>query len=106
MNRETPPQMAGETATLAAYLDFHRATLALKCTGLSDDAVRERAVPPSSLSLLGLVRHLTDVERGWIGSCVGGLDLLPLYSDDANPDGDFDDVDADGNDHKRAVAGD
>ncbi|MGN9841406.1 DinB family protein [Nonomuraea sp. H19] len=94
MDRETPPQVAGETATLAAYLDFHRATLALKCSGLSDDDLRERAVPPSTLSLLGLVRHLTEVERGWFGNAVGGLGLPPLYFSDANPDGDFDDVDA------------
>jgi hypothetical protein len=64
-DRTDPPLEADERATLTAFLDFNRATLALKCDGLSDDQLRERAVPPSSLSLLGLVRHMAEVERNW-----------------------------------------
>ena len=61
--RADPPFEADERATLTAFLDFQRATLALKCEGLTDDQLRERAVPPSGLSLLGLVRHMAEVER-------------------------------------------
>ena len=48
---------------LEAWLDFHRAPLALKCSGLKDDQLRLAAVPPSSMTLLGLVQHLAEVER-------------------------------------------
>lgn len=50
---------------LQAVLDWHRATLIYKCAGLTGDQLAERAVPPSALSLLGLVRHMTKVERVW-----------------------------------------
>ena len=93
-DRTPPPQVADERETLAAYLDFHRATLEVKCTGLSDGQLRERPVPPSKLSLLGLVRHVTEVERGWFGNCVARRGLRPLYySEPDNLDGDFDDLD-------------
>jgi Protein of unknown function (DUF664) len=92
--RIEPPQVADERATLSAYLDYHRATLEMKCAGMSDQQLRQRAVPPSSLSLLGLVRHLTDVERGWFGESFGRRQLPPLYSSEPdNIDGDFDDLD-------------
>jgi hypothetical protein len=63
--RTIPPRQAGERATLTAFLDWQRATLALKCEELTDDQLRERAVPPSGLSLLGIVRHMAEVERNW-----------------------------------------
>ena len=50
---------------LQAFLDWHRATLLYKCQGLTGEQLAERAVPPSDLSLLGLVRHMTRVERTW-----------------------------------------
>ena len=50
---------------LDAWLDFHRATLLMKCEGVADDQLRNRSVPPSTLSLLGLVRHMSEVERHW-----------------------------------------
>jgi Protein of unknown function (DUF664) len=55
----------GERQALEAWLGFHRDTLLLKCAGLTAGQVEERAVPPSRLSLLGLVRHMTEVERWW-----------------------------------------
>lgn len=64
-HRTPVPYAADERATLTAMLDFQRDTLALKCAGLTPDQLRERAVAPSALSLLGLVRHAADVERGW-----------------------------------------
>ena len=93
-DRIDPPYEAGERAMLDAWLDFHRATLAMKCDGLSDAQLRERAVPPSTLSLLGLVRHMADVERNWFRRVLGGEDAPPLFWSDDDPDGDFDNVDS------------
>ena len=59
------PQPEGERATLRQFLDFQRATLLLKCSGLTGAQLAERNLPPSELSLLGLIRHLTNVERIW-----------------------------------------
>jgi uncharacterized damage-inducible protein DinB len=92
-NRVDPPFQAGERPMLEAWLDYHRGTLARKCAGLSDEQLRERAVPPSTLSLLGLVRHMADVERNWFRRVLGGEDAPPLYWSEADPDGDFDNVD-------------
>jgi uncharacterized damage-inducible protein DinB len=50
---------------LQAFLDWHRATLLYKCQGLNGVQLAERSVPPSELSLLGLIRHMTRVERVW-----------------------------------------
>ncbi len=54
-----------ERVLLQAFLDWHRATLLHKCAGLTGEQLAERAVPPSDLSLLGLIRHMTRVERAW-----------------------------------------
>jgi hypothetical protein len=62
---------------LRAFLDFHRATLAMKCDGLSDEDLRRQSMPPSTLSLLGLVRHLAEVERTWFRMIVNH-ERLPL----------------------------
>ena len=78
---------------LTAWLDWHRATLALKCEGLSPDQLRARLVPPSELSLLGLVRHMADVERGWFRRTLAGEDVPDRYSSADDRDGDFDNVD-------------
>lgn len=75
VERIEPPLVAGERDMLDAWLDFHRATLATKCDGLTDDQLRERAVPPSSLSLLGLVRHMGEVERSWFRRVLGGKEF-------------------------------
>ena len=74
--RIDPPLEADERATLTAFLDFNRETLALKCDGLTDDQLRERAVPPSSLSLLGIVRHMAEVERNWFRPVLAGEEVL------------------------------
>lgn len=80
IERVTPPRVGGERETLRAYLDFHRATLAMKCAGLSDDELRRRAMPPSTLSLLGLVRHLAEVERAWFRRTINGEDVPLVWS--------------------------
>ena len=91
--RQNPPYVAAERQMLEAWLDFHRQTLLGKCAGLTADQLRQRAVPPSSLSLLGLVRHMAEVERGWFRLRVGGEDAGFLFSSEADPDGEFDHVD-------------
>ena len=81
---------------LEAWLDYHRATLLMKCEGLSDDELKRRAAEPSTLSLLGLVRHLTDVERGWFRRSVGGEkgpEVGPIYYSDDRPEDDFEALD-------------
>jgi len=78
---------------LESWLQFHRATLAMKCDGLSDEQLRDRAAPPSSLSLLGLVRHMADVELNWFRRVLSGEDAPGLFWSEANPDGEFNDVD-------------
>ncbi|MGH3329409.1 MAG: DinB family protein [Streptomycetales bacterium] len=91
--RIDPPCVADEHTLLTSFLDFHRATLAIKCDGLTDAALRERSIPPSNLSLLGLVRHLAEVERWWFRAVLAGEDVGQIYCTDDNRDGDFDDVD-------------
>jgi uncharacterized damage-inducible protein DinB len=80
-----PPLIAGERETLRAFLDFLRATLAMKCDGLSDDELRRKSMPPSELSLLGLVRHMAEVERMWFRRVIGGEELPLVWS----AEGDF-----------------
>jgi uncharacterized damage-inducible protein DinB len=78
--RTGPPLTGGERETLRAYLDFHRATLAVKCEGLSDEELRRRAVPPSTLTLLGLVRHMAEVERTWFRRVIGAEPVPLVWS--------------------------
>ncbi|HUQ55180.1 DinB family protein [Lentzea sp.] len=79
--RPEPPLTGGERETLRAFLDYHRATLAMKCEGLSDDDLRRRSMPPSTLTLLGLVRHMAEVERTWFRKVINGEDLPLVWSD-------------------------
>ena len=65
VERVDPPYEGDERALLVAWLEYHRATLAMKCAGLTDDQLRTRSIPPSGLSLLGLVRHMAEVENNW-----------------------------------------
>jgi uncharacterized damage-inducible protein DinB len=90
--RTDPPYVADEHQMLESWLDYHRDTLAMKCAGLSPEQLRERSVPPSSMSLLGLVRHMTEVERNWFRRVLEGEEAPPLYYSDSDPDGDFDNV--------------
>ena len=65
MTRQDGPLPAGERASLQFFLDWQRATLLVKCAGLTGAELAQRTLPPSELSLLGLIRHLTNVERAW-----------------------------------------
>jgi uncharacterized damage-inducible protein DinB len=82
--RTEPPSTGPEREMLRAFLDFHRDTLAMKCAGLSDDQLREQSSPPSTLSLLGLVRHMAEVERTWFRRVINGEDLPLVWSDDGD----------------------
>src|SRR5215470_2584075 len=83
--RPEPPLVAGEREMPRAFLDFHRATLAMKCDSLTDDELRRRSMPPSTLTLLGLVRHMAEVERTWFRRVINGEDIPLVWS----PDGDY-----------------
>lgn len=78
--RVGPPLRGGERESLRAFLDYHRATLAMKCEGLTDEELRRRSSPPSTLSLLGLVRHMAEVERTWLRIVVNGEDIPLVWS--------------------------
>jgi uncharacterized damage-inducible protein DinB len=77
---------------LESWLDFHRDTLLWKCVGLSEAQLRERSCPPSNLSLLGLIRHMTEVEEGWFGH-VAGEEPVGRYERPDRPEADFEEVD-------------
>src|SRR5215472_5767123 len=97
VQRTEPLEPAGERAALQSWLDYHRATLLFKCQDLTGEQLVQRTAEPSSLSLLGLVRHMADVERAWFRRRFGRQPDLPgLYWSDAEPDGDFDLADAAG----------
>lgn len=88
--RNTGRTPLGERETLVDYLRHYRLTLELKCDALTPDQLALRSVPPSSLSLLGLVRHMARVEHHWFRRVMEGQHDLPrLYRTDDDPDLDF-----------------
>jgi hypothetical protein len=82
--RVGPPLIAGEREMLRAFLDYLRATLAMKCDGLSDGELRRQSMPPSTLSLLGLVRHMAEVERTWFRQVINGEAIPLVWSDEGD----------------------
>jgi uncharacterized damage-inducible protein DinB len=86
--RVDPEPSAGERITLTEFLDWYRQTMVLKVSGLTDEQARARLVG-SDTNLLGLIRHLTEVERSWFRRRLRGEDAPPRYYSDADPDGDF-----------------
>jgi uncharacterized damage-inducible protein DinB len=93
VDRNAEPKVGDERTLLEGWLDFHRDTLLMKCAGLTAEQLKLRAVEPSTLTLLGLVRHMALVERSWFRERAAGQDVPWLYSTEDNLDGDFDDVD-------------
>src|SRR2546429_10014819 len=87
ITRQGTPSVAGERQMLESWLDFHRQTLLSTCSGLTAEQLRQRSAPPSTMSLLGLVRHMTDVERGWFRRRIAGEDVDFIYSSEADPTG-------------------
>src|SRR6186713_1473064 len=80
--RPDPPMAAPERDSLRGWLDFHRATLAWKCDGLDDRQLRHPSMPPSTLTLLGLVRHMAEVERHWFRRVIAGETIRHVWSED------------------------
>jgi hypothetical protein len=80
---------------LEGFLAWHRALLRHKCAGLTGEQLAQRAVPPSNLSLLGLVRHMAKVERRWFRERIAGQQLDPMYDPALGQDADFEDLDPD-----------
>ncbi|MET9295055.1 DinB family protein [Streptomyces sp. NPDC003077] len=87
--RAVPPGVADERTMLERWLEFHRATLETKCSGLSDEQLRTASAEPSDLTLLGLVRHMAEVERSWFRRVLAGEDVPWVYCDEADMDRDW-----------------
>ncbi|GGV60651.1 hypothetical protein GCM10010294_09920 [Streptomyces griseoloalbus] len=87
--RREPANNADERTMLEGWLDYHRRTLAWKCEGLTDEQLRTASVRPSELSLMGLVRHMAEVERSWFRRVLASEDAGPLYFTETDRDGDF-----------------
>jgi len=95
VTRTDPPLVANERSALQCWLDYHRLTLRWKCSDLTGDQLVVRPVASSTLSLLGLVRHMAEVERSWFRKRFAGRsDLTELFCPEEYPDGDFDLTDA------------
>jgi hypothetical protein len=90
--RREPPETGDERAMLEGFLDFHRETFRWKCAELTDEQLRAYSVPSSALTLLGLARHITEVERWWFLPFVGE-EPEPVYFTDEKPNDDFDALD-------------
>jgi hypothetical protein len=82
----------GERNLLVTYLRDYRYTLRMKCSGLDAQSLATRSVPPSNLSLLGLIRHLTEAERAWFRRIMAGQDAPSVYRSAESPGGDHDDA--------------
>ena len=92
-DRTDGPTTGGERDVLDHYLDRARQTVLLKLAGLDAAQLATRPLPPSTLSLLGIVRHLTEVEAHWLRVVLlDEHDVPGLYCTSSSPDGDFDDV--------------
>jgi uncharacterized damage-inducible protein DinB len=91
--RTDPPYVADERTMLDAWLNFHRATLLWKCDGLSGEQLARHSAEPSTLSLLGLVRHMAEVERGWFRQTMADEDVPDIYVREDAVDAEFDEVD-------------
>jgi hypothetical protein len=93
--RENGPTLGDERTTLVEALRCQRLTLEMKCAGLDAEAMARRSVEPSTMSLLGLVRHLAEMERRTFRVMMAGQDAPRLYCSDTDRDGDFDGAVAD-----------
>ena len=88
--RENGPTLGDERTTLAEGLRCQRLTLEMKCSGLDAEAMARRSVEPSTMSLLGLVRHLAEIERATFRVMMAGQDVPRLFCSGTDRDGDFD----------------
>ena len=88
--REDGPRLGDERTTLVEALRCQRLTLEIKCAGLDAEAMARRSVEPSTMSLLGLVRHLAEMERATFRKLMSGEHVPRLFCSDTDRDGDFD----------------
>jgi uncharacterized damage-inducible protein DinB len=79
-------EVVDERSNLLEYLRAYRLTLRMKCEGLTPEQLATRSVPPSTLSLLGLVRHMAGVERDWFRRCAAGQDVPRIYRSESDRD--------------------
>jgi uncharacterized damage-inducible protein DinB len=103
--RPEPPLAGDETATLLGFLDFHRATLAWKCSGLDADGLRARTAA-SSMTLGGMLKHLALVEDSWFSRRLHGRDPAPPWDAvdwKADPDWDWHSAAEDSPEHLQAL---
>jgi uncharacterized damage-inducible protein DinB len=89
------PLSGDDRPILEGFLAWHRALLRRKCAGLTGEQLAQCAVPPSNLSLLGLVRHMAKVERTWFRERIAGQEFEPMYDAALGADADFEDLDPD-----------
>ena len=87
--RETGTELGDERSVLVEYVRLYRLTLEMKCADLDAEQLARRSVPPSTMSLLGLVRHMADVERHWFRRVMAGEDAPPLYWTEGEADVDW-----------------
>jgi len=93
-SRTDGPMTGGERAVVDHWLDLYRDTVLLKIAGLNAEQLTRCAVPPSAMSLIGVVRHLTEVEAYWLRVVLlDEQDVPDYYCTAGSQDGDFDDVD-------------
>lgn len=93
--RTESPREGDDRTILTSFLNWQRETLELKCSGLDPEQLARRAVPPSTMSLLGLVRHMAEVERSWFQVVLAGRHAPAHFCSPTNRDGDFDGAVAD-----------
>ena len=84
-DRPRIPRVAAERQALVAYLEYYRATVEMKCRGLTPEQARTRSMPPSTMSLHGLVRHLAGVERWWFQQNFERRDVPFLFFTETTP---------------------
>lgn len=94
MERTPEPEVDDEAGILVGWLNFHRDALEAKCEGITDEQLASASAPPSTLTLLGLVRHLTEMEGHYLVHALSGQDGGWQYTSDADPEADIENVDA------------
>jgi uncharacterized damage-inducible protein DinB len=87
------PLTGDDRPMLESYLAWQRGNLLSRCAGLTGEQLAQATVPPSNLTLLGLIRHLAKVERTWFRERIGGEQLAPMYDPAKGKDADFEDLD-------------
>ncbi|MEV4352407.1 DinB family protein [Actinoplanes sp. NPDC049596] len=93
VDRTGEPHTGPERAMLQGWLDWHRGTLLSKCAGLTADQLRRPSAAPSNLTLLGLVRHMSYVERVWFRQRIAHEPgVTTLYNTPEHPDADLEDI--------------